>query len=105
MIQTMPTKGDIFSYSWGYDQTNIQYYQVIRTTPKMIVMREIEAKQVPGSDTGFMCDKCVPVKDSFLDDNEIRKKVYWYSDVAHVSMDYGCCELWNGKPEGRSFYA
>lgn len=26
--------GDIFYTSWGYEQTNIEFYQVVKATPK-----------------------------------------------------------------------
>ena len=103
-FREMPNVGDIFSYQWGYDQTNVQYFQVTKTTKAMVYMREINKESVPNSES-FMSDKVMPVKDSFISEKEIRKKVYWYNEVPHVSMDYGSCELWNGKPEHRSWYA
>jgi hypothetical protein len=33
--------GDIFCASWGYDQTNVDFYEVVRKTAKMIELREI----------------------------------------------------------------
>ena len=33
--------GDIFRASWGYDQTNIDYYKVVRKTKKMVEVVEI----------------------------------------------------------------
>ncbi len=57
--------GDLFCMSWGYDQTNVNFYQVTRMTPKGVYVREIGAKKVPGSD-GFMSERLVPNKDSFL---------------------------------------
>jgi len=58
--------GDIFEMSWGYDQTNVDYFQVVRLTPKGVYVREIGAEQVPGTQ-GFMCATVRPVKDKFLD--------------------------------------
>lgn len=70
----MPVTGDIFSWQWGYDQTNVQYFQVTRTTKKMIYMKEINKRSVPCSE-GFMSDKVVPVKDSFKSGSrEIMKR-------------------------------
>lgn len=40
------TVGDVFVESWGYDQTNVDYYQVIRTTKAMVELREIGAETV-----------------------------------------------------------
>lgn len=57
--------GDLFSMSWGYDQTNVNYFQVTRLTPKGVYVREIGAKGVTGTQ-GFMCETVRPVKDNFL---------------------------------------
>jgi hypothetical protein len=58
--------GDIFNMSWGYDQTNVNWFQVTRLSKAGIFVREIASRSVPGTD-GFMSDKVVPVKDCFLD--------------------------------------
>jgi len=57
--------GDIFEMSWGYDQTNVNYFQVTRLTYKGAYVREIGAKSVPGTQ-GFMCEHVKPHKDNFL---------------------------------------
>lgn len=58
--------GSIFCMSWGYDQTNVNFFQVTRLSPKSVFVREIASKGVPGTD-GFMCNEVVPQKDNFLD--------------------------------------
>lgn len=57
--------GDLFSMSWGYDQTNVNYFQVTRLTPKGAYVREIGAESVPNTQ-GFMCENVRPKKDAFL---------------------------------------
>ena len=37
--------GDIFYSSWGYDQTNVDFYQVVKTTPKTIALKKIDKKR------------------------------------------------------------
>jgi hypothetical protein len=50
--------GDIFRSSWGYDQTNIDYYQVVELIGEHFAMvREIEQQS---QETGFMQGECVP---------------------------------------------
>ena len=56
--------GDIIVSSWGYDQTNVDAYQVIRTTPKMMVLQQIETEPSRPSSMS-MCQYVVPVKDKF----------------------------------------
>lgn len=61
--------GDIFCMSWGYDQTNVNYFQVTRLTPKGAYMREIGAKSVPGTQ-GFMCETVQPAPGNFLPNSQ-----------------------------------
>lgn len=39
-------EGDILYCSWGYDQTNIDFYQVVSVVGKAVVIREISKKTV-----------------------------------------------------------
>ena len=57
--------GDIFQMSWGYDQTNVNHFQVTRTSDSGVWVREIGCASVPGTQ-GFMCENVKPVKDQFL---------------------------------------
>jgi hypothetical protein len=58
--------GDLFSMSWGYDQTNVNYFQVTRVSAAGVWVREIGSQSVPGTQ-GFMCETVKPAKDRFLD--------------------------------------
>ena len=64
--------GDVFRSSWGYEQTNVDYYQVIAVKGKSTVtLREIAADVVyNGNDTGTK----KPIKDSFIGD-EFDKRI------------------------------
>ena len=62
--QVIVSVGDIFRSSWGYEQTNIDYYQVVAVRGRMIDVRPI-GQQREGNgcpDQGY----CVPVPDSFV---------------------------------------
>jgi hypothetical protein len=55
--------GDILRASWGYEQTNIDFYQVTALIgSSMVEMRPIAAES---EETGFMSGQCVPVPDKF----------------------------------------
>lgn len=101
--KAMPKVGDIFRNSWGYDQTNVDWYQVVRVTAKCVIMKEIGSKTMP---TGMMCGESTPMPDEFIGP-EIRKKVYFSTmdNAARVSMPYGSCCQWDGKPAYKSWYA
>ena len=58
--------GQIFSMSWGYDQTNVNYFQVVSLTAKGVYVREIGACSVPDTQ-GFMSEDVKPNTDRFLD--------------------------------------
>jgi len=49
--------GDLFNRSWGYDQTNVNWYEVTAVRGKALEVREIGQLR---SDTGNMSGKCVP---------------------------------------------
>lgn len=61
--------GSLFCMSWGYDQTNVNFFQVTRLSPKGIFVREIAGKAVEGSE-GMMCNKMVAVPNSFLSESQ-----------------------------------
>ena len=55
--------GQIFRCSWGYDQTNIDYFEVVARTEKTVTVREIAAKSV---ETSSMIGQCTPLPGSFI---------------------------------------
>ena len=64
--------GDIFASSWGYEQTNVNFYQVIEKKGSMAVLREIGGKLVE-AESGMSGYK-VPCKDSFFGE-PMKKKI------------------------------
>lgn len=67
--------GSLFCMSWGYDQTNVNFFQVTRMSPKGIFVREIAGKPVEGSD-GFMCNKMTAQPNVFLAQSQWCGKGY-----------------------------
>lgn len=69
--------GDIFRASWGYDQTNIDYFQVVAVRGQMMDVREIgclsEGNGLP--DQGY----CVPAPNSFRGEAR-RVRIQAYGD-------------------------
>ena len=56
--------GDIFYTSWGYDQTNVSFFQVVSRTRKTVTVRKVAKEYVES--TGKDSANVVPVKDEFL---------------------------------------
>jgi len=99
--------GDIITESWGYDQTNINFYQVIDVLGRCTVM----IQEINGitTETGFMCGNKVPVPGDFLPGSVMMKKRV---QPGHLSSgeriairSYSSGHKWDGKPEHCSWYA
>ena len=60
--------GSLLVASWGYDQTNVDAYQVVEIGDASIKVRAIATQEVPGSNTGGMSNKVRVLKDNFLAD-------------------------------------
>ena len=63
--------GDVLVASWGYEQTNIDYYQVTRLVGKQSV--EIRELRRQAEATGFMRGECVPVKGAFIGEPMVKR--------------------------------
>ena len=107
--------GDIIVNSWGYEQTNIEYYQVVKITKKQIRVERIGSEIVEGStySHGMACE-VAPIKDKFLFDTENeRYRGYTLTVKPHneksVSLSGGASYYHfykhSGKSEYKSWYA
>ena len=93
--------GDILYASWGYDQTNIDFYQVTATTKKTVTFREL--KQIAHRD-GMYSDGglTVPDRDNFRDSKEHTRTVKPGNCVNFAEYDGGYMRHlspWDGRPE------
>ncbi len=84
--------GDLLYSSWGYDQTNVDWYQVVEKLGTMVVIREIAGRQV-GSD-GYS-DKVVPVPDHFVGPPQRKRPNRHGIPLTSYSSAY----KWDGKPK------
>jgi len=112
--------GDIVHHSWGYDQTQCDYYQVINIKKASVLLKPIATETVKGSEA-FMSRSAIPIKDKFIESHsaltryagsirEIRKRVSAYvkdnGDLRYyIPTPYGWCDLWDGSPQYHSWYA
>jgi len=59
--------GDVFAMSWGYEQTNNDFFQVVALKgSSMIKIKEIGSKQTERSTGNSMACYVIPCKDEFL---------------------------------------
>lgn len=106
-VQAKPVEvGDIFYSSWGYDQTNVDFYEVVGLTPsgKSVKVRRIGNKYVSGDTwTGTV----IADPDHVLSDKVVTKRLrkgyqgIWSFNVASYADAY----LWDGRPKHCSGYA
>jgi hypothetical protein len=102
--------GTIFCWSWGYDQTNVDFFEVTEKRGRKVIVRAIAQESVSGSE-GFMSDSVIPLPHNFLEDNDpqlprtLTKIVKFNNREPNLSMEYGWAGLWSGKPHYRSWYA
>lgn len=105
--------GDIFHYSWGYEQTNANYFQVVALKgQKSIVVREIAYKRI--ETTGFDSYKVTPCKNEFLEkSNFIKDNIIGATKMVkglkngtiYINIEsFGFCSLWNGKDNVMTCY-
>ena len=78
--------GDVLRSSWGYDQTNIDYYEVTRLIgAQMVEYREIACQ---AQETGFMSGDSVPAPGKYVGEaKRARVSDYGKRDSIKVS----CC--------------
>lgn len=66
--------GDLFVDSWGYEQTQVDLYQVVaKPTAKTVIVREIACETVEGSE-GMMCRNVRAVPNAFIGE-ETKKRL------------------------------
>lgn len=75
-----PRIGDILVSSWGYDQTNIDFYQVTKVTKSSVWLRSIRGQV---SEARAYDDMLTPVRDAFTEDKAHVHRwnlVHWHGE-------------------------
>lgn len=93
--------GRILYNSWGYDQTNIDFYQITRRTEKSIWFRPIGCEMVAN---GHMSGRVTPIPDSFAGPEEMRRLQHRYGEP-YIRARHGFYHPYEGKPLYCSWYA
>lgn len=94
--------GDIFHHSWGYDQTNSDFYQVVKRTPKGVHLRRLNATS---RGVGPMQEMVKPIPNSFStgwNSGVLKRRLCFHkdfrgNDTVSVNINNcGYCDLWDG---------
>jgi hypothetical protein len=94
--------GDILSSSWGYDQTNVDFYKVLRLVgEKSVELVKIGSKRCDRESGNSMADYCTADPSNVIGEPMIRRALN-----GQVSInDYKRASRWDGREEYRSWYA
>lgn len=99
------TVGTILTGSWGYDQTNREFWQVVGFAGnKSVKLRPVQMIDVSKSDSGAaMAGQFIPHVGNFVGTEVVTKLV---TDGNRVRLNKYCTlRPWEGKPEYASWYA
>ena len=83
--------GDIFVDSWGYDQTNVEFYKVTKKLKASIKVVQIGSKTVADHTSQLMV---VPVADAVISEEITKVPLDGYL----ATRSFSCALPWNGKP-------
>jgi hypothetical protein len=95
--------GAIIVSSWGYDQTNVDFYVVVEMTAKMVKLlpmdKELCRNQTPGYSS--MAGEVRATKGIKFRSEVMKRKLSDWIKVTECSY----ARLWNGKKQYESWYA
>lgn len=105
--------GDIFYMSWGYEQTNVDFFRVEKLRgKKQVILREVylKIKEEQGI-SGMSADRIYDVNDfeyaktsCFIKDNE-KGDIKTVNENKYISFDMGLARKYNGQKLYESWYA
>ncbi len=92
--------GHVLCSSWGYDQTNVDWYQVVALVGRRSVqVRRIGTTMTEGST--HHSGQCIPLIDSFHGDITTHR----VNEHNGIKIGHQYASLWDGRPKFCSFYA
>jgi hypothetical protein len=100
--------GDILVNSWGWEQTNIDFFQIVKVGPKSVTYREIGSDLTHSDGLSSMAGYVMARRDYFIGD-EVTKVLQCYGIgeklTIYVPCKHGSISLWDGEKEYCSWYA
>lgn len=95
-------ENDILECSWGYDQTNVDFYKVLKVKNGWATVQAIGTSEE--SDGGFMTGMATP--NLSKTGRTFRRKIHnWGNGDAIGISSYSSASIWDGKPARTSHYA
>lgn len=97
--------GDIVTNSWGYDQTNVDWYTVVRKTEHFVWLSPIESELTSDGNlsmTGYSVPTMKDGRPVIVEERQILKHK---SCEDRVTMRHGSAQKWDGRKRFVSWYA
>ena len=97
--------GDVVMRSWGYDQTNVDFYQVVRVpSPLSVALRRLKSREVSGNPQALTA-KVMPKLNEFETSAQaVIVRACGTGQVGSFKGKTGFLSKWNGLPQNVSFY-
>ena len=95
------TKGMILTSTWGYGQTNVSWYKVVKVTKsgKTLILQEIDSK-FNADKSGHMCGHELPLPTK-KKGQPFRKLIKRYMSPKQFM---GSFQVWDGTPQFTSYW-
>lgn len=93
--------GAIFYSMWGYDQTNVDYYEVTRATPKTVTLRKIGQRRVES--VTDLSETVEPMPGDYRGE-PFRRTVHAYMGGSLVIESFMIARPWDGQPKHASHW-
>lgn len=102
--------GDILYGSWGYDQTNVEFVEVLEVKGKRALVQEVMHATVGDKGYGGMAAEVVPRPGEYMQGDAFKavwKPLLMGSDGTTRVKWHDYCSLtkWDGRPKYKSWYA
>lgn len=104
--------GEIYYDSWGYDQTNIDFYKVLEAGKKSITMVKIASKTAENQPSGYSSMSAFVVPNPDFKIGKPFKKIvqvrYWNDKISYgITSKHGCFSKYTEGKNGvyESWYA
>jgi hypothetical protein len=101
--------GDILYGSWGYDQTNVEFVEVIEVKGKRALVREVCHDIASANGYGGMAADVVPLPGVYMDGKSFEAvwKPILMNGYGESIKWHDYCHLikWDGRPKYKSWYA
>jgi hypothetical protein len=91
-------EGIVMYDSWGWEQTNIDFYKVVRKTDGMVWLQKLKSEV---KETGFMSGNTWPTDET---EGEVFKRRIGKYGVK-INDNRGCLRPYDGNPKSCSWYA